>query len=270
MNQTEMPILNEALIENLSVGLVTLDNDNSVQWANSRAHQLLQLSDGELVGQRVDALPPLAQSLLKKGAKTWHDPTVRSWIKPEGHSAENGERLIALHEITDQELLAEENATLRQQVEDLSLTDELTGLANRRAISQALELQVSRSRRYQNPLSVVLVHVDLEAIIGVTALSTDPVLLSISRYLRDRLRWVDQIARWDDNVFLLVLPETTDADAAGLIDKIAGEQATMALPDAFAGISPKLSFGLACWSKGDDTRTLLRKAAEYLQESSGA
>jgi diguanylate cyclase (GGDEF)-like protein len=175
--------------------------------------------------------------------------------------------LIAL-DVTAQEELAEENARLRQQVEDLKLTDELTGLPNKRAISQALDLHISRSRRYQNPLSAVLVYVDLQTLTKVQPLSTEPAVLSVSRFLRDRLRWVDQIARWEENVFLLVLPETTEADARGLLEKISSEQAGMVLPGSFGDMRPRLTFGLACWKKGDDMRTLLRQALTDLQHNS--
>jgi GGDEF domain-containing protein len=96
------------------------------------------------------------------------------------------------------------------------------------------------------------------------------VTLSVSRFLRDRLRWVDQIARWEDQLFLLVLPETSESDARGLLNKIAAEQDYMVLPEALGKLRPQLTFGMACWTKGDDIRTLLRKALHDLQEAGGA
>jgi diguanylate cyclase (GGDEF)-like protein len=88
----------------------------------------------------------------------------------------------------------------------------------------------------------------------------------VSRYLRDRLRWVDQIGRWADDEFLLVLPETAVDDARGLIDKIRNEQASMQLPQPYDDLHPRLAFGLACWNKGDDMRTLLRRAQQDLRD----
>ena len=155
-------------------------------------------------------------------------------------------------------------------MEELKLTDDLTGLPNRRAISQALDLHISRSRRYQNPLSTALIHIDLREWNGVQPLSSEPVVLAVSRFLRDRLRWVDQIARWDENVFLLVLPETTEADARQLLEKIVGEQQGMELPESVGDLRPQLTFGLACWRKGDDMRTLLRHTLADLQQNSTA
>jgi hypothetical protein len=42
----------------------------------------------------------------------------------------------------------------------------------------------------------------------------------------------------------------------------------MALPGSFGDMRPKLTFGLACWKKGDDMRTLLRQAVTDLQHNS--
>jgi GGDEF domain-containing protein len=70
-------------------------------------------------------------------------------------------------------------------------------------------------------------------------------------------------------VFLLVLPETTEADASGLLDKVAAEQDGMQLPESCGDIRPQLTFGLACWQKGDDMRTLMRHALDALRENSG-
>ena len=129
---------------------------------------------------------------------------------------------------------------------------------------------MSRSRRYKNPLSAVLVAVDLHRLASVRPLSTDPVTLAVSRFLRDRLRWVDQIGRWEEDQFLLVLPETTEGDARGLLDKIVSEQDSMQMPEPYDDLRPQLRFGLACWSKGDDMRTLLRRTLDDLRENSDA
>ena len=93
-----------------------------------------------------------------------------------------------------------------------------------------------------------------------------PLVLGVSRFLRDRLRWVDQIGRWEDNIFLLVLPETEQEDARALLDKIGTEISNTTLPPPLEGINPVLSFGMGVWKKGDDLRTLLRAASRDLAD----
>lgn len=260
--------IDPTLLEDLPVGLLLLDPDGRVLWVNGTLTGILGVPPGALTGRRLGELEAPLQRLLATEPTLFHDEAQQRWFTRSARPGAAGERLLAICDVTAQERLAEDNARLRQQVEDLRLTDELTGLPNRRAISQALDLHVSRSRRYQNPLSLVLVYVDTHSHPSVQPLSTDPLLLGVARFLRDRLRWVDQIARWEDNVFLLVLPETTEADARALLEKLTHDADRMPLPQTHAELHPRLGFGLACWHKGDDTRTLLRKALQDLQSNS--
>ena len=269
MKTSAMTHIDQNLLQELSIGLLLLDQDGRISWLNAGMQELLDLPEAGLIGKSVSQLPQPTQSLLAAEPQLYHVPGSRRWLSRELRRGEDGQRLLIALDVSAQEDLAEENARLRQQVEDLKLTDELTGLPNKRAISQALDLHISRSRRYQNPLSVALVHVDLQATPGVQPLSSEPAVLATSRFLRDRLRWVDQIARWEENIFLLVLPETTQEDASGTLEKVAAEQHSMALPESCGDVRPKLAFGLACWKKGDDMRTLLRRAVKELQERIG-
>jgi len=263
-----MTQIDQTLLQQLPFGLLLLEQDGRIAWLNDTMHDLLGMPAADLVGKLARELPEPVQPLLAGEPKLLHVAEERRWVSREVRRGDDGRRLLIALDVTAQEELAEENARLRQQVEDLKLTDELTGLPNKRAISQALDLHISRSRRYQNPLSAVLVHIDFQAIESVQPLSNEPAVLAVSRFLRDRLRWVDQIARWDDNVFLLVLPETAEEDARGLLTKISHEQNGMVLPESCGDMRPQLTFGLACWKKGDDMRTLLRQALTDLQRNS--
>ncbi|MCB1784685.1 MAG: diguanylate cyclase [Chromatiaceae bacterium] len=265
-----MTQIDQSLLQNAPFGLLLIDRNDLIGWANQRAAEMLQSSVAELTGQRVNALGDASRKLLQAEPKVQHAADQRHWVRRIVESGADDMRLVILQDVTEQERLAEENARLRQQVEDLRLTDDLTGLPNKRAISQALDLHISRSRRYQNPLSIALVQVDMQGFANLQPLSTDPVTLAVSRFLRDRLRWVDQIARWADNVFLLVLPETVSEDAEALLEKIRGEQDSIVVPEAFGDLRPRLAFGLACWAKGDDMRTLLRKALNGLAANAAA
>jgi diguanylate cyclase (GGDEF)-like protein len=269
MEPSTMNEIKQNLLQDLSFGLVLIDGERHVAWANTTAGRMLSMPGAELGGRSLADLPEGAQRLLSAEPRLYMAGPGQ-WVRRELHRDDSGLQLLVLSDISDQEQLAEENARLRQQVEDLKLTDDLTGLPNKRAISQALELHISRSRRYQNPLSVMLVHIDLQNAQGVRPLSAEPVVLAVSRFLRDRLRWVDQIARWEENLFLLVLPETAEEDARGLLDKISAEQQSLQLPESLGDYRPTLGFGLACWKRGDDMRTLLRAAVRDLQENVGA
>lgn len=266
MEQSDMVYIDLDLLEKLPFGLMALDSEHRIGDVNHTMGRLLDTPIGNLVGKRLDDLPVAIRQLLASEPKLFHDTSGQRWLRREVHGSETGQQLILLVDVTEQERLAEENARLRQTVEDLRLTDELTGLPNRRAIGQALDLHVSRSRRYANSLSVALVSIDFKQAADVRPLHSDPIALAVSRFLRDRLRWVDQIGRLDEHQFLLVLPETPEDDAHRLIKKINDEQDGMSLPEPYTELQPRLHFGLACWSKGDDVRTLMRRATEELND----
>jgi diguanylate cyclase (GGDEF)-like protein len=261
--------LQPALLQELACGMALLAPDGRITWVNDALCRMLDCPAETLVDKVVDELPTGMRHLLRAEPRIYAVDKGQHWVRREVHAGDQGQQLLVLTDVSAQEELAEENARLRQQVEDLKLTDDLTGLPNKRAISQSLDLHISRSRRYQNPLSVVLVSASLHDTDDSTARSPEAQLLAVSRFLRDRLRWVDQIARWDDRIFLIVLPETNEDDARGLLDKISSEQHTLLMPDA-PEWRPALSFGLACWRKGDDMRTLLRSAVRDLQSSLGS
>lgn len=256
------------LMQQLPVGLVEMDAQGRIDWINDFMASLLPAGADNLIGLKPEECDVEVRRLCSTEPHLLQLPASGVWLNRELRMLDDGRRILVTLDVSEQERLAEENAQLRQQVEDLRLTDELTGLPNKRAIGQALDLHISRSRRYQNPLSAVLVYVDPPGAGDVQPLTGEPMILAVSRFLRDRLRWVDQVGRWDDNVFLAVLPETTEADARGLIDKISNEQGAMVLPEGYAGTRPALSFGVACWQKGDDMRTLLRSALRDLQAGS--
>lgn len=269
MQQSAMNQIDQTLLQDLPLGLLLLDQDGRITWLSDAMSELLDIPANELIGKSAAQLPQSAQSLLAAEPGLFQIGGSGRWVNREMRRVADGQQLFSALDVSAQKKSAEENARLQQQVEDLKLTDELTGMPNKRAISQALELHLSRSRRYLNPLSTVLVHIDLQSPDGVQPLSTDPAVLSVSRFLRDRLRWVDQIARWEDNLFLLVLPETNGTDARRLLAKIAAEQDGMLLPELCGNVRPRLTFGLACWTKGDDMRTLLRHTLNDLRENSG-
>jgi PleD family two-component response regulator len=157
--------------------------------------------------------------------------------------------------------LAEERDQLENKVRELTLTDELTGLPNRRALGSALAAQVTRSRRYHNPLAMAMVRPTCG--LGDAA-PPDAVMLAVSRFLRDRLRWADIIGREDEQTFMLILPETDQVAANGVIQQIRDEVSAVRLPPPHESRQLKLSIGLAQWRRGLDGAGLVAEARQGL------
>lgn len=257
----------QAPFSQANCGIAVLDPQGRLQWTNPALSTLLDLGHQ---GEGNSAPITLPEPLLQPPGSQPHTFSLTDrrgrvrWLQAESNQAEDN-IFVLVRDVTEQQRLRQENERLRRQVEALKLTDDLTGMPNRRAIAQALELQVSRSRRYRNPLSVVMARVGVEDPRPLAnGDGLDKLVLSVSRFLRDRLRWVDQIGRWEDNLYVLVLPETSHEDAQNLVTNISNDQDAIHLPEPWSAIHPHLSFGIACWQKGDDMRTLLRKVAQDL------
>ncbi len=114
----------------------------------------------------------------------------------------------------------------------LATTDPLTGLANRRAFLDRLEAEVARSRRYPQPLALVMVDVDhfkrVNDVHGHPA--GDEVLRRIAGVLRSLARETDLVARYGGEEFALLLPNTDEAGARALAGRIRASVAAAGIP----------------------------------------
>ncbi|MFZ9345814.1 MAG: GGDEF domain-containing protein [Burkholderiaceae bacterium] len=115
-------------------------------------------------------------------------------------------------------LLAEQNQELLRHL----LTDELTGLHNRRALEQSIHDYRSSAGFYTQPLSMVMMDIDQFKAINDTHGhgAGDQVLKQLSARWRAAVRASDLLARVGGDEFCLVLPNTTLTQANGIAEKI--------------------------------------------------
>lgn len=104
------------------------------------------------------------------------------------------------------------------QLQTLSVTDSLTGLKNRRAFEERLNEEFSRARRYDTPLSFLLLDVDRFKQYNDTFghLAGDELLQSLARLLEEKNRTDDFVARYGGEEFAVILPNT-DLESALVI-----------------------------------------------------
>lgn len=165
-------------------------------------------------------------------------------------------RARLLRDVTEAEHLRAENERLQIEVAAQALHDPITGLLNRRGLMVALEPQVSRSRRYDSQLALVIMDV-----YGADADSN--FLVRVSQILKDQLRWADVIGCSEDHEFIMVLPETNREDALSLTAKL-NERMASEFKSSEANWA---AYGVAEWQKTDNSMTLLKRAQTALNQA---
>ncbi len=158
-------------------------------------------------------------------------------------------------------------ATLRY-MEALSLTDELTGLPNRRAFVQRLDLELSRHQRSNEPLAMVLLDIDhFKAINDVHGHYVgDMMLRCYARRMVPALRQHDLLARYGGEEFALLLPDTQPGAARLVLEKLAREIRREPLDTASDSPIdlPSFSAGIASLRPGETAMALINRADQSL------
>jgi diguanylate cyclase (GGDEF)-like protein len=130
------------------------------------------------------------------------------------------------------------------ELEQLSLTDQLTGVANRRQLDATLSKQLRRARHQPSPFSVVMIDLDRFKAFNdrFGHQQGDLVLREVATFLSDQLRPTDTVARYGGEEFTLLLPETPKADALRISERLRKGLSELAVPDT-GGVTG--SFGVA-------------------------
>lgn len=263
----------DRLINSMPIGLLVEDDKGRVVWANQTFVDFCGQRPESLAGTRVSELPLTRVPGIggnadlfqierpRKGSPEW---LLCTWQRL---SRENGRGLIARYylDATEHRRVQRLRGFQLALQESSGLIDEVTSTLNRAGITQTLESEVSRSRRYHNPLAVVRLRLD----IGGGALESpdiDTLMSTVARVLREKTRWVDRIGRWSEKEFLLVLPETNAAAATSLAEKIERsivEQQASGPAHELSAITPR--FGMAEWQRGDNALNLLDRAQAPLK-----
>lgn len=251
-----------ALFDNSLDPVVLFDAQDRVVAGNAALRDLLGHQFDALIGRRAAELAGYPARMLLTGGDTFaylgaddHHGyfTARDVRLPPGAPAV---RARLLRDVSEVEHLRAEREHLQTELEAQALHDPITGLLNRRGLLVALEPQVSRSRRYNSPLSVVVMDV-----YGAGAEAA--FLVRISQILKDQLRWADMIGASETHEFILVLPETQRADALSLTQKL-----NERLGREFQGGNTAwAAYGVVEWQKTDNTNTLMRRAQAALDQA---
>lgn len=157
---------------------------------------------------------------------------------------------------------------------ELARTDDLTGLANRRAFVEIGTAALDQARRYDRALSLVMFDVDHFKVINDTHghAAGDAVLRAVAAAVKRAARGADTAGRLGGEEFALLLPETDGAAAGALAERLRRDVAALAIRHEGAELRCTCSFGVAERDQAVLTLDALLSAADaalYLAKAQG-
>jgi diguanylate cyclase (GGDEF)-like protein len=146
----------------------------------------------------------------------------------------------------------------------------LTGLLRREGILEQLDRERERALRYGRPLAVAMADIDHFKRVNDRHghLAGDTLLRCVSQVLAEGLRSTDWIGRYGGEEFLLVLPETDMAGAAGVAEKLRFRVQGLVVPlEDGSPVRVTISIGIATLAGGASARDLIAAADRSLYEA---
>ncbi|HEU4976297.1 MAG TPA: diguanylate cyclase [Baekduia sp.] len=178
------------------------------------------------------------------------------------------------HYLGGQAAVSIENAALHEAIERRAVTDELTGLANRRRFQEVIDAEVERARRLGQGVGLVLLDIDDFKAVNDTYghQQGDLVLREVAAVLRATSREIDEPARYGGEELVIVLPGTDLDGAHRLAERVREGVEALRIPvlgdDAAAPLRITASLGAAAAHGSDaEVRALIAAADEALYQA---
>lgn len=249
------PGFSRALLEALPGGVAFIDRHDRVQWVNEEFAALLGTDRSRLLGRAAHTLPFPS---LEVPPRSDQYRMVGDLLLTERRLCEEPMIGRLLQILPRKPVQAALPATARG-LSDLPVP---TGVLSRDTGLQRLSVEISRSRRYENPLSCLIGRAE-----GYDEQATRRGLGTLTTLLKEQLRWVDVLVQWEVDRLLVVLPETGADAAYRLLRKLA-----QLIDDSWPAevTDVRVHWGSSTWRRGDDTLRMVRRAeAASLAHSPG-
>ena len=172
--------------------------------------------------------------------------------------------LTLLEAMANQAAMAIENARLFEEVERLAVTDDLTGLKNRRGFFDLARREMERAQRTHRPVTALML--DLDGFKRINDTFGHAVGDEVLRHLGDRcrraVRDIDLVGRYGGEEFCVLLPETDLKTALEVAERIRSSIADQPFDTAAGPLAIRISIGLALAGEdgGETVETLLDRA----------
>ena len=257
-----VPVARDTLVENLRDGVIVLDNQLRVIDFNPAVQNAFILSKSTMIGKSLtEVIPELGSILTARRAlaldsleieletdRALHPRLYEARFTSllDNRSVQIGQILL-LRDITEQK-------NVQGKLQQLAITDPLTGLFNRRHFFELASHEFKRSRRYGHPQSIVIFDVDHFKTINDTHghAAGDDVLQNLAQKCGEQLRSFDVMARYGGDEFILMLPETENDKACQTAERLRQVIESSQVATGSGPLQVTISFGIATLQEGDD------------------
>jgi len=228
------------------------------------------MCEGCVVGKTLNSADPCAKDKLvtmKDGTEIWMEIYTYPILDEDGKVSHVIEYT---RDITERKKTEDEKRRLIDKLEHLSKTDGLTGMINRRALTDSLAYEIDRAMRHRSELALILCDVDnfkeINDTFGHDA--GDRALQALSTTLKAILRKTDIAGRYGGDEFMLILPVTSVSGAENLAGKLlaAVRETELQIPDD-RHIRLSMSIGIAGLEtdrKGENIDSFVKRADDAM------
>jgi GGDEF domain-containing protein len=249
--------IEQTVYQQMPVGMLVTRDDLTVVWVNDALCRMLGSSRDELIQLEATRINDSELSQLfrrRELLKFQQDDNVRQLLATYQELGE-GLLLRCYMDVSD-------GSALREAVNRVVTSDDVTGLPNQYILLRSLDPMVSRCRRYETPLTVSVLRIDnladLEQQYNADAIHD--MSMCMARFLRDQTRWADMVGRYEHDTFLFLLQETEMENARTLMTKLLGQYPEFCSDDGIPADQLVLKAGVAGWDKGDSAISMIKRA----------
>jgi diguanylate cyclase (GGDEF)-like protein/PAS domain S-box-containing protein len=170
--------------------------------------------------------------------------------------------------------IAMDNSRRVKQMEKQAVTDQLTGLYNRRAFATMGDREVGRARRYKRPLALILFDIDHFKDVNDSYghLFGDHVLRVLTERVTKTTRGTDIVCRYGGEEFIVLMPEAGRDEALAMADRLREEISRMTVVTEGSTLSLTISLGVASLDPAgeDDLESLIGRADRAMYQAKAA